>query len=343
MKEFKYNEKFYFELLAKYLTGETGNDEIELVEAWLRKKENNHEFETSQRLLEKVEIYYKTRHFDKISAWQYVRSRINKKTAIAEVQGKKRRNTAIVSLLKYAAILILVTLTGTMAYYLTLKSKSHEMIEIQASDLVLREQFLPDGTRVALNSNSALCFPREFNATSREVSIEGEAFFEVTPDSTRPFIITAGLARIQVLGTSFNVNAYPDMELVEVIVTTGKVQLAWDSEKANTPLVLIAGDKGSFMARERQLVKVTNTDLNYLAWKTRDLIFNESPLEEVIKNLEKIYQIEIQTNDPAINSMALTARFNDQPVDYVLEVIRQTFNLQLDFTNGHYLFSYSIQ
>ena len=96
---------------------------------------------------------------------------------------------------------------------------------ISTPNQVINEYTLPDGSVVALNSNSKLVFPKQFNGDTREVTIEGEAFFDVKPNPEKPFIINAGKAQIKVVGTSFNVSAYPETETLEVVVKTGKVQV----------------------------------------------------------------------------------------------------------------------
>ena len=149
---------------------------------------------------------------------------------------------------------------------------------------------LSDGSVVALNRGSKLLFPKKFKGDIREVTIVGEAFFDVVPNPEKPFIINAGNAQVKVLGTSFNVCAYPGSETVEVIVETGKVQVIntqTDLPAENREVFLTPGEKGTFYTENHLLEKTMNLDPNFLAWKTQSLVFTKVPLIDVVKSLEK--------------------------------------------------------
>ena len=197
---------------------------------------------------------------------------------------------------------------------------------------------------VTLNNHSKLTYPKQFSGNLREVNVEGEAFFEVKHDASRPFVITAGNARIKVLGTSFNVMARPENETVEVVVRTGKVEVTRQQmnpdtklqENAGNNLILTPGEKGVLYNTNNQLVKSTNNDPNVIAWKTHELIFDQVKLKDVVLDLEKVYHTEIQLSDPSFNDLVYTAHFDNQTIDFILEVIRLTFNMKLSAENGQY-------
>jgi ferric-dicitrate binding protein FerR (iron transport regulator) len=175
------------------------------------------------------------------------------------------------------------------------------------------------------------------------VEIEGEAFFDVTPNPEKPFIINAGNAQVKVLGTSFNVCAYPETETVEVVVATGKVRVTNKFQEATTGInrevYLVPGEKGTLIYKGNILEKTENKNPNYLAWKTHDLIFDEVPLHEVIECLEKVYHVDIQVEESEINDLVLKAHFDKKPIDFVLNVVRLTFNLELSEENEQFTFS----
>jgi ferric-dicitrate binding protein FerR (iron transport regulator) len=189
---------------------------------------------------------------------------------------------------------------------------------------------------VSLNTNTKLKYPEKFGRKTREVSIEGEAFFEVKPNKNKPFIIHAGSAEIKVLGTSFNVSAYPETKQVEVIVETGKVQVLNKIIQANE-LILTPGDKGTLIYSSNSLLKTTNQDPNFLAWKTHNLTFKATSLGEVIETLQKIYKVNIHVADPKLNGLLLSAQFNDYPLDFILKVIETTFQIESQHVNGQYI------
>ena len=214
------------------------------------------------------------------------------------------------------------------------------MLEITTVDQVLSTFTLPDGTLVSLNNNTKIKYPKRFGSETREVSIEGEAFFEVKPNKNKPFIIHAGKAQIKVLGTSFNVSAYPDAKLVEVIVQTGEVQVLnkMTEAKQTNELILTPGDKGTLVYASNTLLKSINQDPNFLAWKTHNLIFKATSLREVIVNLEKVYKVNIRLADPKLNKRLLTAQFNNDPLDFILKVIETArLNIEIQEANGQYI------
>ena len=155
----------------------------------------------------------------------------------------------------------------------------------------------------------------------------------------KPFIIHAGKAQVKVLGTSFNVSAYPQTKMVEVIVASGEVQVvnkALETIHA-TEVILNPGDKGTLVYSSNSLQKTTNQDPNFLAWKTHQLFFKASPLGEVVRNLEKVYKVNISLADTRLNELLLTAQFNDYPLDFILKVIETTLNMETKKVNGQYI------
>jgi len=185
---------------------------------------------------------------------------------------------------------------GSAGYYFGFRNKITEVYTeiISTPKQVINEYALPDGSFVTLNSNSKLVYPKHFKGNTREVTIYGEAFFDVKPNPEKPFIINAGNARVKVVGTSFNVSAYPETETVEVVVKTGKVQVTNKNAEALSDanqVFLIPGEKGTLFNKSSILEKSQNSNLNYLAWKTRDFIFNDMPLNEVFQCLAKIFHV----------------------------------------------------
>jgi ferric-dicitrate binding protein FerR (iron transport regulator) len=239
-----------------------------------------------------------------------------------------------------AAIALLALALGSAGFYVGWRQQKTAVFTevISGENQVLHDVTLPDGSVVSLNSTSKIHFPRQFSGKQRKVSIEGEAFFNVKPDPENPFVISAGTALIRVLGTSFNVCARPGENTVEVTVETGKVQFGCNrlAQKPCDQLILTPGEKGVLFSADQTLKKSVNDNPNVNAWITHDLIFNKTTLREVTDVLQGVYHIDIQLSDPALGDLVLTAHFNDQPIDFILEVIRLTFSLELSAQNGQY-------
>jgi ferric-dicitrate binding protein FerR (iron transport regulator) len=289
------------------------------------------------RMAQKVDLYFELKKYPYESAWENVQDQIQNKS-----QSKATKFRRLISnpLMRIAAALVVTALLSVAGYDIYFNQvASNKQIEISVNNQKVKTFTLPDGTLVSLNSDTHLKYPTRFGKKTREVIIEGEAFFEVKPDKNKPFIIHAGNAQIKVLGTSFNVSAYPNTKSVEVIVKTGKVQVLDKTKetKQNNELILTPGDKGTLMFSSNALLKTTNQDPNFLAWKTHDLIFRATSLSEVISNLEKVYKVNIRLDDPKLSGLLLTAHFNDYPLDFILKVIETTFKMEAQKIDGQYI------
>lgn len=289
------------------------------------------------RMVQNVDLYFELKKYPLENAWANVQKEIQKKS-----HSKTARIRRLISepMMRIAAAVMVAALLSVAGYELIYnKLSTKQLLEISATNQTLKTFELPDGTLVSLNSNTHLKYPKIFGKNTREVIIEGEGFFDVKPNKNKPFIIHAGNAQIKVLGTSFSVCAYPNAELVEVIVKTGTVRvLSMTNEtKQNDELILTPGDKGTLVYSSNALLKTTNHDPNFLAWKTHDLIFRATSLAEVISNLEKVYKVNIRLDDPKLNGLLLTAHFNDYSLDFILKVIETTFQLETQTINGQYI------
>jgi ferric-dicitrate binding protein FerR (iron transport regulator) len=329
--------------LIRYLCDETNETQKAEVENWISQSEANHtEFERMKKMLAVADISFQTQKYDSVAAWNNVKSEIetSEDPVIHQVNS---RNKLFVQFYKYAAVIVFALLAGTAAFYFGRQDSAVQLTEVNATDKqVINEITLPDGSKVALNSNSKLFYPTEFTGETREVSIEGEAFFDVEHNPEKPFVINAGNAQVKVLGTSFNVCAYPETETIEVVVTTGKVQVSARNEMQNENIdevFLSPGEKGTLYNSTRILEKSENSNPNYMAWKTHDFVFENIALGEVIACLEKTYHVTINVEENQLNDLVLNARFDKKSIDFILNVVKLTFDLELSSDDEHYTFS----
>jgi len=283
--------------------------------------------------VKQVDSYFEQRRFDSEKAWQKVDARIN-------ARRRKMRPIYLNPLYRIAAAIIFAALLLFSGYEVLKTPSSLAMNEIISGKEVLNPITLPDGTLVSLNSDSKISYPKKFSGKTREVKLEGEAFFQVKPNKNMPFIIQVGNAQVKVLGTSFNVNAYPMAKQIEVIVETGRVQFMNQSPEIQdaSELILNPGDKGTLDCSDHLMLKTSNQDPNFMAWKTRNFIFTATPLSEVVKELEKVYKVEINIANPELNGLLLTSRFNNYTVDFILEeIIKTTFGIEVENVSGNYI------
>jgi transmembrane sensor len=286
------------------------------------------------RTVNQLDLYFDLKKFDEDKAWQHVESRIRTQSTIRKPVFRKLISLPVFRIAASILIAALLTISGYEMFY---KSPSKVAnLEIASGSEAQKPFTLPDGSLVSLNSNTTLSYPKEFSGETREVTVEGEAFFEVKPNKNKPFIIHAGKAQVKVLGTSFDVNAYPQTKLVVVVVETGRVQVSNQTAKTNE-LILTPGEKGTLVYSSNLLLKATNQNPNFLSWKTRQLTFKATPLKEVTEDLEKVYKVEINLADPQLSGLLLTAEFNNYSLDFILEVLESTFRIDVQHINGQYI------
>lgn len=177
---------------------------------------------------------------------------------------------------------------------------------------------LPDGSTVYLNAASVLEIPEKFQGATREVKLTGEAFFEIAKNPDRPFIVRSGNIATTVLGTSFNIRAYPDEPTVTVAVATGHVGVS----DSTTMVRLLPDEQAVYTRANRSMEKQTGINaISASAWTKGLLVFEDAPLAEIVRVLNRKYGVQIRLDNPALAKCALNASFGNEPLEKVLEKI----------------------
>jgi len=193
---------------------------------------------------------------------------------------------------------------------------------------------LPDGTKVWLNAASSLKYPMSFAKNERKVTLVGEAFFEVTKDRSRPFKVLSKGQEIEVLGTEFNVNAYPENESIKTTLITGKVKLSNDNH-ALPPMYLKPGQQS--INTDGRDIRIANVDVApYIAWKEGLFYFDETPISDALRQIGRWYNVEVRykSNLPQTHFYGRIKR--SKPLREVLEVLEESglrFELSKDRGN----------
>ncbi len=316
-----------YEMIWKYLAGQASRDEISSLERWVKENpEHEKLFLEYKRLWIMTGLDKDNYSIDVESEWKKLESKLFAGDVKVKSLYENTRSGIFRPLFRYAAIFItLIALAGVL--YLLLSKP--EMKELTATNSVITTR-LPDGSEVTLNHGSKLIYPSRFKGETRSLKLEGDAFFKVTPDKTKTFIVEAGQAIVKVLGTSFYLNAKADQPDIEVTVSSGKVSFGSDSEE----VILIAGEKGVFNKEKGTLDKKPNQDENFISWKTKKMVFHKEKLEVVFRKIEQTYGATIKITSPAILECRLTATFNDQSLEKVMEILKATFNLEISQDEG---------
>ena len=193
---------------------------------------------------------------------------------------------------------------------------------------------LLDGTQIRLNVESRLTVPADFATGPREVQLEGEAFFEVAKDPERPFIVHAGGADVEVLGTAFGVRTYAEEDRTRVVVAEGHVALrprelvGADTTAPADTLVLHPRQLGGVIAGRRLPVRRNVSLTPYLAWTEGHLVFHAASFDEVVSELERWFDLQVELTVPAEQVDRLTVSFTgEEYLSEILNVVAATLHL----------------
>ena len=189
---------------------------------------------------------------------------------------------------------------------------------------------LPDGSTVHLNSGSSLSFPASFPSEERVVELVGEAFFDVSKNPKKPFIIKSGELKTIVVGTSFNIKALEADSLIAVSVRTGKVKIRTRTEE----IELLPNEQGILGKNSKKLSKRKVDIGEVLLWKDGTIIFEDAPLGEVARVLERWYGVTITFNNKRAKRCTLTGTYKKEYLTAVLEsIVFAKKGLKYEFTN----------
>jgi ferric-dicitrate binding protein FerR (iron transport regulator) len=342
------------ELLTALFSGEISDAEAKILREWVHASAEN------ARLLD---AYRKTNfaltryaHHDKYDvdeAWKNM-TRILGKTSS---HGRLRR--MMKSAYRYAAIFVLAFVSGIAAMYFFAASETQEEVEAELFYTEYTVPYgsksmvtLPDSSSIWLNAGSKLRYSSAFNKTGREVFIEGEAYFKVARNEQKPFFVKSSAVTLKVLGTSFNIKAYPEEDNVETTVESGSVQVLRNI-KGNLmdKLVLVAGQKATIIksadtdglqipylptvplspaqknvipektAEKTIIAKNVMTEL-YTSWKDSRWLIRQESLESLAVKLERRYNIHIKFADKSLKNISFSGILRDETLEQVLEAIK---------------------
>lgn len=192
---------------------------------------------------------------------------------------------------------------------------------------------LSDSTIAYLNAGSSLKYPVKFlKGKDRTVFLTGEAFLEVAEDAEHPFIINADDLHIKVFGTKFNVNAYPEDKVKEVVLVEGSVGLYIGGETADASgaTVLTPGTRGSYDNTEKDITTEPVITSIYTSWVQGELVFRNMTFENILKKLERQYDVTIINENSKLSSVEFNASFDDMPIGKILEYFKGAYDI--DFT-----------
>jgi len=227
---------------------------------------------------------------------------------------------------------------GNRLVYNELETESEELIynQLTVPHGKRFELQLSDGTIVHLNAGTSLKYPINFlKEGERKVFLTGEAFLDVFSDKERAFVINTNDLDVSVLGTRFNVSAYPEDNITDVVLVEGSVQLSSSLTNTDVKDVLLEpGFKGSFNREEQNITTKPVITSIYTSWMKGDLIFRNMTFENILKKLERHYDLKITNRNSEYSNKKFNANFGDEPIEKVLGYFKNTYGIDYTIVNN---------
>lgn len=310
-----------YRIIRKYLSDRFSSETEEKLQKWIIKEKDNEE-------TEKASLTY----------WNALKQEAGTETSEALARINRKINYSKTGQLSFykrmariAAVLIpLFILAGGYLYY---ASTANRLIEISVAYGEKKHLVLPDSSEIWLNAGTTFKYPRTFTQKERLVYLDGEAYFTVKKDAARPFIVKASQISVKVLGTRFNVKAYPSEERITTTLTSGKVEVNIPSQ---SPKILRPNEQLSYNRKTSHIsiaaIPATDTE----SWVTGKLIFTNASLPEIEQTLERRYNVVIDNRIPLSGTTRYTVRFlQNEDLEQVLNVLEDIIGFDYKKNGTH--------
>ncbi|HEY8896987.1 MAG TPA: FecR domain-containing protein [Niastella sp.] len=241
-----------------------------------------------------------------------------------------------------AAAVVLVLLGGIGFWYSNKKRPNNSeasLVEKRNARGTKSTIVLPDGSKIWLNADSKLTYPESFSGHTREVYLSGEAFFEVTKNPQKPFIIHLNKGTVRVLGTSFNIRAYDNEKVIETSVATGRVAFIATGKQDQDTVFITPNNKVRYSLNDDQVKVEPTAAAEDKAWTEGKLIFKGLTLEEIAIELERNFGKKVIFEDEEPKHYRLTGAFENNSLDEIMFYLSKTKSFNYTITNSELLIS----
>jgi len=310
-------------LIGKVISGNAIAEEIAQLETWKGESPYN------------LNLYNKS-----LQVWKNSQSRISdedfrndkqkvddaiKLDLTQKVQNIQRQSV----LYKIAAVLAFPLALAISFYFFSSRDKSADQIQ-QICEIIspkghISKCILPDGTEVWVNTGSTITYDAAtFNQETREIKLSGEAYFDVVKNAEKPFVVKTTMASINVTGTSFNIKSYPESGIFETVLSEGSIEMILNSS-AHQTVQLVPGERAIFDINKKG-ISIEEVDAEiFSAWRNGEILFKDATLNDLLKELERIYNIRFQLKDKQLGEFRFRGMFsyNNNLID-ALEKIKRT-------------------
>lgn len=320
------NKNNYLQLFEKYLSGVASEEEVNQIALFMQNDKKLNKWLEEEMIDSSSDIDINT----KMRMLNHIRSKTNHPLQSDKPINTKKKKI-VINLKKIANIAaILLPVAIALSVYLYMKLPNDGLLEIVANKGQKASLVLPEGSSIALNSDSKIIYSNSYNIESRKVQLRGEAYFDVVRDPDKPFIVDCGDVRIKVLGTSFGIKSYEEDHTISIILESGKIQL-------NTPLEEIEMSPNDYIVYDKQnkttiIEKVNAKD--YTDWRYNRLRFDNEKLETIMKTISRMHNIDIVFENKEIGDMKFTGTIDNTHIESILDAIKLTSSIAYKIDNG---------
>ncbi|MCF0070979.1 FecR domain-containing protein [Dyadobacter sp. CY261] len=312
------------ELLVKSMLDEASIAEQIEVKQWLLDDDDHQQYYEHFEL-----IWNESKHFAQVStvdenaAWERFKAR----TRITEPEIIPMYPKPVFRILRMVAMVLMTAGVGWLGYLAATRNASPEMLTVYSGMQTLTDT-LPDGSVVTLNKKSSITYPEEFKGKVRPVQLTGEAFFDVKPDKTKPFLISVNDVTVKVVGTSFNVK--DNASKTEVIVETGIVEVS----RADQKVRITPHEEATVVKASSEMQKGRTGDEFYNYYRTRRLFCDGTPLWRLVEILNEAYEADIVIGNERLAELPINTTFHQSSLESILGVISETLSLKVERHGG---------
>lgn len=326
----KYNIE---ELIIRFLQQDINEEELRYLESWLEEDaEHKSYFFDLKCISDSSRRPFFSREDVNEANWQKMHARMEKRYETVSSLAKSQTYGLWLSLVKYVAVAVLAVGLGwgVHAFYGNVKSSYLAEESIVYNEIHVQKGgrantvILSDGTKVVLNAATTLKYPASFNGKNRQVYLDGEAYFEVTKNEEKPFVVKLNKQDITVLGTTFNVQAYSNELYSEITLLSGQILLEAFNEKGESmSRMYLKPDQKALSDNKMGSVSLQDVNASLSnAWINGEYKFKDASLSSIVKRLENYYNVKIYLDDKRLEQIKYTGTFSlDQDILDVLRII----------------------
>lgn len=328
MKNNKGNkETIDIQILMRYLEGNGSGEDKNIVKGWFANADSENElYEKCSQFWDEISLEPNIKGYSEAHILDHIHHKIKIEEAVF-LNKTKPKIRFINYMTRIAAILFIPLLIASLLYYFqNISTKNLQSYsEIYAPYGTRTNFYLPDGSTGRLNGGSSLKFPTQFNGKVRDVKLTGEAYFNVIPNHKKPFVVSTDNIDVKVFGTSFNVMAYTDEQITGVTLERGKVEVFKKTNNIMESMGILKPSESliyNFQSDSGKILSVNSTEK--LSWLDGKLTFKYEPFEEVIRKINRWYNVNIVIKDELLRSYIYYGTFHDETLDEVLKLLKLT-------------------